>query len=124
MKAVKEQTGNLILLGAIVLVLVIAVSCVFKGTCCKKSEDAGVSQKDLPMRLRRSGTELLTEEEKLIKNFVARIVICGDAGTGKSTLLDSFKKAYPFLAPKKIDPLANGARMKVDTKNKILNKTS
>ena len=97
------------------------MSCVFRGICCGKSEE-DKKNATLKSRLQRAASEL-TEEEKQIRNFVARIVICGDAGTGKSTLLKSFKKAYPFLAPKKVTPLVNGAR-KMDNKNKILNQES
>ena len=61
----------------------------------------------------------LTEEEKFIRNFVAKIVIVGDAGTGKSALLKSYNENYPSSGPK--SGLSNGARMGVQHGNKILN---
>ena len=61
----------------------------------------------------------LTEEEISIDNFVAKIVIIGDSGTGKSTLLNSYKENYPSSTSR--TSLSSGARMGATQGNKIVN---
>ena len=85
----------------------------------KKGKTSGGRQSELPRRTR--SLRDLTDEEKAIRNFVARIVIVGDSGTGKSALLNSYKEAHPSSVPP--DALIKGARKASDHGNKILNQS-
>ena len=60
----------------------------------------------------------LTPEEQFIRDFVAKIVIVGDTGTGKSVLLDQFKINYPTP---NLNVFLGGSRTVNDhNKNKVL----
>ena len=110
-----------LLIVALVLAVLLLVACILRVCCCKgKKRDDEKKGKTSTGRQSRSVREL-TDEEKAIRSFVARIVIVGDSGTGKSALLNSYKETYPSSVP--LEPLAKGARMATDHGNKILNQS-
>ena len=115
-----------LLIVALVLACLLLVACILRVCCCKaknrddekKGKTSGSRQSELPLRMR--SLRDLTEEEKAVRNFVARIVIIGDSGTGKTALLKAYTDTYPASVP---PALASGARMAVEHGNKILDQS-
>ena len=79
----------------IFLVLIIVVSLVvFICKCaCYKSKEKEVVKNI--KSLSNAQTVAMSEEALAAKAFVANIVLVGDAGTGKSALLQAFQDSYP-----------------------------
>ena len=115
-----------LLIVALVLACLLLIACILRVCCCKaknrddekKGKTSGSRQSELPLRMR--SLRDLTEEEKAVRNFVARIVIIGDSGTGKTALLKAYTDTYPASVP---PALASGARMAVEHGNKILDQS-
>ena len=60
-----------------------------------------------------------TDEEIKPNNFVARLVIIGDSGTGKTTFVKSITEAYPKWSGPPADGISVTSNKGVDNNNKI-----
>ena len=77
----------------LVLIIVVALVVFICKCACYKSKEKEVVKNI--KSLSNAQTVAMSEEALAAKAFVANIVLVGDAGTGKSALLQAFQDSYP-----------------------------